>query len=467
MNIESIKSFAATLSDIDHTKNYVAFRGGNFCLVAEKSAKGDINTQMVAQLGQEALRELEKSSRVFFEKAHALQDLAQGLESYLRRLYQHKNTFERLLHFVGISSSSERTIQKTAALLKKNALLQKKVEESWRAERATVDQQITSYDKFCSTQLLSNKNQEIAFKLFTHSVLDSSKVQLPKKYRKGLKGTYARKFMLEHLRKYVAAIGPKHPFSATVKKVLREFEANTRISHALYLSRPRISSWTKRRNLFHPFMLDWTMQQVLHSIAALKNPGEQFAIQGGYLTRSRGHSVQYVFMLENSGAYKFTIVNTGAGADRIPPSSSSKSPRMRTEDQAWSHIPKSALNADFIHLLFSPRLYNGAHNMAKVKKAIIKHFRNYPTVRSSRGRNHKLQGYGSCTVKSLASWLHGRMKEPVWRSFKVFYTQNELKKLPIFLKTISSAALKQQVISESERILHKRRLKAEHHTAIK
>lgn len=207
----------------------------------------------------------------------------------------------------------------------------------------------------------------------------------------------------------------KHPeHIPRMHKILQDLARHSRIEAAFKL-------WPKKN--------DWTFGVVQDEILGLKI-GEEGVFGGGVLPIQgvKGHGVQYAVKRESENAFTLIFINTGA----VAPVSLER--KYETTDEGWNKIPQKKISMRLANTLMEGRLEHVIPLSFEEVKTKVKEELNLGLPQRI-GRSHSLHKQKSCCIKSLTSWLHGRMDpdqkaQELWREFKVIYTRRQIDILP-------------------------------------
>ena len=459
MELTEVQSLVQSLKDIDQSNSYVAFSGGRFYRVASKGDK-NLDTAKIAEFGKEAFETLKNAPLSYSEKAKLCEDFSVSLKQCVDRVYKHKTVWQKIASWFGFVSQGEKELSDVAGQSKKTA------------------RELRSQDRFakeivkdgCATfQQKLQADQQSQLKLLYMGIFDSSPLKIDS--LDGTDALYASLWLLEHLMAYREEIGDTHPHAPIVDEAILEFQ---RHNDLLYAEKQSAASLPTALTLFFGSlnMEDWTIHEILGSLHNLKKTGDEVTIGGGYRSYINavevGHSVQYVFKLENEGSYSLTFVNTGEGMVYHPPIQSQLKEmwnfmwgkenvvRAHVKDDVWSGIPKEALTEELVRLLTKRDIHPIPSRMADIVQDVSNYFSRFPSVQLNKGRDHKLQKKGSCAVKSLTSWLHERLGDQIWRDFKTFFTKREMQKIDRLAEQIPDPAKREIFKKEGYRLMEKR-----------
>lgn len=458
MELHSLNSLVQSLKGIDKTKNYLAVSEGRFYQVESQSNK-NLNTSKIAALGKEALETLERTKMTYSAKALHYEGFSESLSHYLDRVYRHKNIWQKIVWWIGCASKGEKELW--AACKRSN-----KIAGQLRLQDKTAKDLIKRSNDLFTKECLNKPKKQL--KLLYMGLFDSSTLKIDK--LEGIDPRVASTWLLDHLEAYRKEMNANHPQAKLVDKVILEFKLHNDLLFAAYES----SATCALRRSAGLNMEHWTFQEILGELLSLKTPGDEVTLGGGYRSYKEsekfGHSVQYVVKLEEDESYSLTFVNTGEGGlEESEPLNKKENSlpgaldRDPIKDNVWTGIPKEALTEEFVAILMKRRLHLIPSCMADIKREIVNYLRRFPSVKLGKGREHKLQMKGSCTVKSLTSWLHERLDDPLWRDFKAFYTKLEIQKLDRLAEQIPDPKKRAVFVKEGRRILQKRHAKKVKH----
>lgn len=428
MEITSRESFVSALSDLNLIK-----------------IKGSKETQ-VGNLGQKALSFIENHQEIPpLERQELLLKLKLSLNQYLKRAVAAKAPLQRLAAFFGKKSSAEKKIGGVI----------------WKASKEIT--QLQGALKLKSLSLKEFNRLSLFFKespnwlrTFYQLVLDASRLSLDE--LQGNSMIFPIMCITQSFGQFGKMLEDKKEVPAEFLQVYKEliefFNFYSEI-FKIQLERSEPEKANARLN---------NLVKNLHERISNLKPGERVVISGGYSNWSKskyyhGHAVVYEILREADGTFKFSIINTGAGAsvEGLKLKKGGK-PSFFTRDVSFTGIPQQAFSQGFLTKLVRFSIFpdkTKTTTMIDVIKYIRTHMKNYPLVHQKKGREHNLQNEGSCATKSIMSWLHGRLDPKTYRAFKVFITSRQIE---LFLKESSPLALKlrSKILEKAYSVLQKR-----------
>lgn len=176
--------------------------------------------------------------------------------------------------------------------------------------------------------------------------------------------------------------------------------------------------------------------------------GDQVIFPGGYQNidgKGRiigGHSVIYRIVKTDQDKCALTIINTGEGSNEAFDWNNTVlaftgTGRVNVVDVLYENIPFTKLDQNFVKAIADP-IFEAKVNepMKRVEGAVDRvlapdtsvMFKDSAKVQKGSGRKHKSQTTGSCSFKSVSSFIHENLGND-YQSFKVFVTQRELKRV--------------------------------------
>lgn len=159
-------------------------------------------------------------------------------------------------------------------------------------------------------------------------------------------------------------------------------------------------------------------EKILRKISNLA-AGQSCIFTGGY----QGHAVLYEIKRELEGGFSFTIINTGEG---------SPGKGSRTQDVKYVNLASEELSLEFMVELLNYKVKKPSEHtptMEEVLKNVDGHLFHTSLPNLAMGRSHGLQKKGTCSIRCLHSWLHGKMGRPLYSQFKVFQTEGMIKQM--------------------------------------
>ena len=464
MNLDRFHSFVTALTNIDNTDEYIAQDStGKFTRVSKDQKQNkNLNTEQIAARGQDCLDLIANTTASFSKKAELYAQLSNALSNYSNRVYKHKNILEKIGWWFGFSAASEK---KLYAESKQSA-----------AQAGVLTEQNEKVQKAASElikRVEARKHPLQQEKLFYASILDSTPISMPE--LEELRSVDVIQWMRGHLTEYRAHLeksGSSRERIEKLDKIIGEFEdlGLFQSLEILKVARAKVKQTAGQLKSFlidrvyPPYTSDWMLSEIQDRVNALKKPGDEVAIPGGYEGSEIGHSAVFTIRREDDKdgkkSYCLTIINTGEGSNQYdqdlieqvkakPPheqekirarlTESSKLPpaqqlltlaelglRVSLTDREWRNIPEQAVNMPLIKLLVESR---SEKNMEAVHKKVSDYLKQF-NVSEKRGETHKAQYKATCGMKALTSWFHQRMGDTLWRDFKAFYTEREVARVP-------------------------------------
>jgi hypothetical protein len=278
-------------------------------------------------------------------------------------------------------------------------------------------------------------------------------------------------WMLKHLEAFYKECKPNSMDRKVLEELITECCDHNVLGTALdTIKNP--SFWST----FSTFGLDWTIHEIFNRIHTLTN-GQQFALPGCSAQEEkypdkRGQVVEYLVQKDENGLFTFTIVNVRIGANhlheadvlfaRLFGSYNEARTLNRMRDYCWKQIPKEAFSTQFItQLLYPIHTANATTSIVNITEQIERHLTSFNSCQESHEREHGGANKEDVAVKTISSWLHKSMKDPLWQKFKAFYTHQEVQKLDLLLSQNSIDETESSFLkSQAQLILARREHKA-------
>lgn len=130
--------------------------------------------------------------------------------------------------------------------------------------------------------------------------------------------------------------------------------------------------------------------------------------RGGYRSEQSGHAVLYEILRIDANSYRFTVCNTGAGAELEQGFFGLLGILFTGKVGKVSYlVPKEAvMDQNFwIDLLSFDTTASPDHSMQKVFELFRDHFTNKYGAEPEIGDKHELQGWGNCTFECIAAYM--------------------------------------------------------------
>ncbi len=142
--------------------------------------------------------------------------------------------------------------------------------------------------------------------------------------------------------------------------------------------------------------------------------GSRLLLPGGYRSEKSGHAVLYEILRIDENNYRFTVCNTGAGAELEQGFFGLLGILFTGKVGKVSYlVPKEAiLDQDFwIDLLSFETIASSDHSMQKVFELFRDHFTNKHGAEPEIGEKHELQGWRNCTFECIATYMESLLPE--------------------------------------------------------
>ncbi len=219
---------------------------------------------------------------------------------------------------------------------------------------------------------------------------------------------------------------------------------------------------------------------------AEEESGPSMVLLGGYggNNSKEGHGTTYQIQKDKQGKFSFKVINTGDAANKfyVMHMITQKKVKESEVHELVELINNNKRNIydwvlsdvnlnspwffiDLAHQKYAASCINSMSRLlVLINHNAKKSFKDLAKVFS--GRGHKLQRKGNCSAKSISVWLHDRLGESLYRRFKVFMTEKELKLLaqlkedfPDALKTVGDLDKVDQMKTQGKYALQTRKAK--------
>lgn len=129
-----------------------------------------------------------------------------------------------------------------------------------------------------------------------------------------------------------------------------------------------------------------------------------------------------IFQIEKTSAntYSFTIINTGEGGDVVGKNTND---RYVVANTKYSGIKAEDLSPEFLTVLLNKNNFNKMQDVDSLLRG------QFPNATKSRGKQHKAQIHGTCTLKSNHKAIRERLGDDLYNNFKFSTTKREFQNL--------------------------------------
>jgi len=373
----------------------------SFHLTDNKPVK--LSNQKIAEIAQKCLKNIFGAPNInadnevydFEKRLNDLENLKTSIQLHSDRIYKSKPWYAKVVSFFGIRSTAENQLKDC---IKK------------------INKQLMDYDALYNVnqaQLKSNALEKlqkgvIAYKDFYHKVLDSTDCINP---LEGMRQMDACLGFIKELEAYKSDLQKNGKSVDLIDRIIKELEAAY-----------DLETFQRSTNASDPTQFEKKISGVIHQIKSLKpdpityglgfERSNKIVILGGF----QGHSMVYQIEKEKNGTYSFTTINTGD-------STLVEAIRNSVTDIKYTGIKENDLTPEFIKDLLNRDNYMC---MGKVFKVIDRHLGKKKYVKIAKGRTHHPQNNGTCSSKSISSWLKGELPSKMGKEFKAFMTERKL-----------------------------------------
>lgn len=151
------------------------------------------------------------------------------------------------------------------------------------------------------------------------------------------------------------------------------------------------------------------------------------------------HAVLYKIEMTESGKYNFSVIDTGAGINKIHVDVTRGYEVYKTCDLQFTEVSIGQLSADFFTNLFGLR--ENAESMDTVYDYLKSHLL-VQGVKMGEGEERRIQQKGSCTVRCILEWLRKEFGKELFSEFNAWMTQKAVRDVKKEVENISKEALK-------------------------
>ena len=472
MNLNEINNFINVLNLAETKPNtYIVSNNYKYELVKNKNSYRILDAAKIDAISSKVLKTIKYSPQLTaVDKQKLLHSLASGLQNYKSRLVANKPFWSRVGYILGIKTKNERNLNilimeaNNSSKKIKNALpILNNLSQFNAAIKSTID------------PIMIQPNTEL--NLYYKKILDSTPAEAP-----GGTLTYMRAHpifsFVQDLKAYESHLKTNgHQVPSSIKQRIKELEfaGTTLMGVEILKQKGALQKWGFQTTFD---ALEEQIQQQVTSLDSSSLPSSAkpcVLIPGGYIRKIvkngkpsfAAHGVLYKIERDKNGTYSFTIINTGEGSQ-----THKKQGRLMATDLKYTGLKREDLSTDFIQFLLSgldPRT-NNCKNFNDVVKKIDQALLKSGNAKKTSGRVHKVQAQGkrSCTSKCVTSFLNEQLDVKTYRTFKVFMTERENKKIKVLIaKPINSPQslspkqkrIASAMMAHGEKVLKKRKAK--------
>lgn len=425
MDIQECRQFIEVWGKTSNDLLYLTKQGDQYLPVANKSDK-NLNTKEITKLAKKCWQflcldvESEKTDR-----RKILKQLQGSLKQYQTRIEAAKPWYKKIWDYLGIVSPEEQKIKELD-------------------DKLSALSNLYNYhpDPSFKRKNFEQRSTEEKLKEFYHQVLGFS--PLNEYSLEGCDIFYVNKLFIEQLEKFKGLCCKLEELNQ-IDQVIQDLSYLDKAQFVVDVTYLHVLK--ARFGFLGSAIADSLLERLIvdfYSKIEQMPIGSHLLLPGGYTGKlnqvvirdkkepqSFGHRVLYEVKKELEGTYSFRIINTGEGVGHLNALKTIFG--IKIQDLAYTNLSIKDLSSSFIRQLLKyqitttgPKL--GASSMSKVNTYIHKRLKKGAN-QTYQGKKHRLQRKGVCTVKSLSSWLHGELEEPLYWRFKTFIAEEHLKSL--------------------------------------
>lgn len=453
MKVQEATSFMSKLGEAAAKPGHYVNQIPHTNVYSVQSTKNNtVNTEKIAGLVEECFQAYKNDKDMSHQRRHALMEELKGhIENYEGRVYNSKTWYQKFGSWFGCISDGEKQLRATFKLAEE----EKKISEK-------------ALKKFDEIGKLHQKRTEKPLNQIKAAFMKVGKME--NSTYESFSQSGGIKSYLDDLEAYKQknAVGPE--FVKTVE-LLKE-------AHSLALL---LEISVEAKGSLKTDALNELKNRMTEKLATLEKGkvGDEILFPGGYHTTNDkgkvtgGHSVLYRIVKESNDKYSLTIVNTGEGsleaANMNNVIAMFTGSRSDVQDIKYTNIPLSKLNRSLVDKIASPVLPDKSSPMKAVVKDMdsvlqpddSRIFKDTSKVQKGSGRIHKEQIGGSCSFKSVSSFIHEQLGDKDYRPFKAFVTERELERVTKLKGTTRvHASVLNDIEDVGNKLLVKRQAKA-------
>ncbi len=451
MEINQAKNFLSQLENANTKGHYLTTNGSHQYTHIDKKSNKTLNTATIADIAEECFTALKNDGISQNQRAQLMNKLKTQVKAYNKRVHASKKWYQKVGSWFGIVSAGEKKINSIAKLAESERKTNAKAVDKF-------DQIHEGFVKRQETKLAGDAQQEkkIYMRIFG-GINDVRNENL-----EGFTQSGGIKSYLDDLIRYEASIsesrvGLKEEIRKMIYILENAYSISTLLEHA-----------GSKKSIMRELQLRVTEE--VQDLAERGKIGDQLLIPGGYeLVKGDGHAVLYQITKTAEDKCSFTIINSGDGAKEsttVKGFGSSlinmfsqaifdeNAVREQVQDIQYENVSFQNLDLPFIQNIFDKKFNQNEKNpMQVIKNRIDTSLRQDPHVKKTNGREHSSQEIGSCTFKSISSWLKDSFtSENEYNKFKATHTEWDLDQLSSIRKGQPDA-----MQAEGQKILQKRK----------
>lgn len=454
MKVQEATSFMSKLGEAAAKPSHYVNQIRPNVYSVQSTKNNTVNTEKIAGLVEECFQAYKNDKDMSHQRRHALMEELKGhIENYEGRVYNSKTWYQKFGSWFGCISDGEKQLRATFKLAEE----EKKISEK-------------ALKKFDEIGKLHQKRTEKPLNQIKAAFMKLTQGKLRSDTYESFSQSGGIKSYLNDLEAYAQknAVGPKFTKTVELLKEAHSFALLCEIS-------------VEAKGALKTEALNELKSRMAEKLATLEKGkvGDEILFPGGYHTTNDkgkvtgGHSVLYRIVKESNDKYSLTIVNTGEGSLEAANLNNAiaffTGSRKDVQDIKYTNIPFSKLNRNLVDKIASPVLPDKGSPMSAViadMDTVLKPDTSWlisdkKEVQKGDGRAHKEQIGGSCSFKSVSSFIHEQLGDKDYRPFKAFVTERELERVTKLKGTTRvHASVLNDIEDVGNKLLVKRQAKA-------
>lgn len=437
MKVSEAKHFLTTLNTSNKQGHYLTVHGTHeYSVITGDDAKANkaLNTAKIADAMEECFEALKSGDISMQQRTEIMTKLKTQIKYYNSRVYKSKSFFKKVGSAFGCVSAGEKKINSIAKQVRTEIKTNDKALKEF--------QNIHGNFKARKESKLAGEMQQKKVYMRVFSGVGSEAVRNEK--LEGFSQSGGIKSFIDDLTRYEASldeskVGLKTEIKEKIELLKNAYSISALHEHA---NSKHVGADDKEILMRE---LQLRVSEEIQHLAENGKVGEQILIPGGYEKAQEGHAVLYQITKTGANQCSFTIINAGDGAKEAMSATGigsslvnmfseavfdSKLVREKVQDIKYENVKFEALGLPFLKDVFEQQFHKDQKNPMQVIKDRINTSLMKGSVRKTTGREHSSQEIGSCTFKSVSSWLKGSftsVKE--YNKFKAAHTEWDLKEL--------------------------------------
>lgn len=439
MEILQAKNFLNKLTNSNKKDHYLTVHGNHrYSVISGDNAKASktLNTTQISDLVEGCFEALKGGDLSTENRAKIMKDLGTQIKNYKSRVYRSKKWYQKIGSWFGIISDGEKKLNRVAKQVK----VEKKTNIAAKEEIQRIHSVFVNIQE---TNLASETQQQKKVYMRIFSGVGTEAVR--NENLEGFTQSGGIKSFIDDLTTYNASLDESQVgLKSDIEKKIELLTKAYHISTMREFANNKRTSVEDKQVLLKELQLH--VYEEIQELAENGAVGDQILIPGGYEKSSIGHAVLYQVVKTSENKCSFTIINAGDGAKE---SNSLKGNgasflnafsqtifgsnvvRELVKDIKYNNVNFNDLDQPFLKSIFEQQFHLEEKDpMGVVKTRIDEALTKNSQVKKSEGREHSAQEIGSCTFKSVSSWLKDSfLSEKEYNKFKAAYTKWDMEKL--------------------------------------